>query len=104
MKMEHRHSSRHITDIQVTIAYAPLGIINGRMINISADGLHVDTGPIRLKAGQYVEVFFQQTNRQLLSLKALTVYTRQTGTGILFIDDAPPQLIEDITQPLYQVA
>ena len=104
MKMEHRHSKRHTTNAMVTIAYAPLGIINARMTNLSCEGMYIDTGPIRLHHGHLVEVFFRTANGSILSLKALTIHSSQQGTGLCFTDDDAPLLLDDLQHPLYDAA
>lgn len=97
MSMEHRHS----TDIMVTIAYAPLGIINARVTQLCSDSIHIDTGPIYLHPGQRVEVFFRQADGQLLSRTALTRHSRLHGSLLQFSSEDVPHQVTDIQHPLY---
>lgn len=101
MKMEHLHKTPGSTDIMVTIAYTPLGIINARMTRLCSDGIHIDTGPICLHPGRLVEVFFQQADGQLLSRMALTRYSRQHGSTLQFTGEHAPRPVADIQHPLY---
>jgi hypothetical protein len=102
--MEQRPGKRQPTDNMVTIGYAPLGIISARMTSLSCDGIHVETGPIRLKVGQHVEIFFRQADGGLLALKALTLHTSQQGTVLNFTEEDAPRQIADIQHPLYCAA
>jgi hypothetical protein len=43
MAMEHRLGTRHIVSIPVLIVYPPLGLVHGRLENISASGALVAT-------------------------------------------------------------
>lgn len=101
MRMERRICTQHATDIMVTIAYAPLGIINARMTHLSGDCIHIDTGPICLHPGQPVEVFFQRADGQLLSRMALTCHSRQHGSTLQFTGEDVPRPVADIQHPLY---
>lgn len=104
MTMEHRHRKRLNTNIQVTIAYSPLGIVNARMTNICPDGIQIDTGYIRLQVGQLVEVFFRQANGRIGSLKALTIYSSGQVTGLYFTESESPRLLDEIQHPFYRAA
>jgi hypothetical protein len=104
MKMEHRHSKRLNRDIQVTIAYSPLGIVNARMTNICPDGIQIDTGCIRLQVDQLVEVFFRQANGRIGSIKALTIYSTGQVSGLYFTEGESPRLLDEIQHPFYHAA
>ena len=104
MKMERLHSKQQPTDIMVTIAYAPLGIVGARITMLGHDSIHIDTGTICLHAAHQVEVFFRQADGQLLSLRALTSHRSRHGTRLHFTGADEPRLVTDIQHPLYRAA
>ena len=104
MKMEHRYSKRYPADVLVTVASPPLGIIYARMTNLSCSGIHIDTGSIRLPVGQQVEVFFPLAGGHISSLKALTIHSSDSGTGLYFTHDEAPRAVEAVQHPFYSAA
>jgi hypothetical protein len=98
MKIEHRHMERYEVDIPITIAYPPLGLVQARVTNISRDGMHIDTGPIRLRVGYGIEAFVTTSSNHLQTLKALVMQTSHRGSGLFFVDELDKQEITLLLQ------
>ncbi|BAU49011.1 hypothetical protein SVA_2463 [Sulfurifustis variabilis] len=86
MGMEHRWSDRRPADLPVTLAYRPLGLIRGRLQDLSGGGAYIRTR-IALLPNTPVELVVpndEQDATRLLRLPAIVTRSGPEGAGLMF--------------------
>lgn len=94
MGLEHRWNQRKPVQVQAIILHRPLGLLRGRVLNVSVDGALVDTGCIILPPQALVDITFAlviDDKQRLYQIEAMVVHqggNRHTGNrhGLLFKD------------------
>ncbi len=96
MGLEHRWHQRKPVQVQAIILHRPLGLLRGKVLNLSVDGALIDTGCITLPPQALVDITFAigiHGKQRLYQTEALVVHhsdNRLTGNrhGLLFKDFA----------------
>lgn len=86
MGMEHRWSDRRPTDLPVTIAYRPLGLVRGRLSDLSGGGAFIRTR-IALVPNTPVELVVPSDEREatrLLRVPAIVTRSDADGAAVMF--------------------
>ncbi len=86
MAMEHRWSERKPLNLEVTLNYPPIGLIDGKTRDVSLEGMFVDTGGVPLPQHAEVEVnFCTRTHGQVREhcVPAYVVHGRHGGIGLM---------------------
>lgn len=86
MGMEHRWSDRRPTDLPVTLAYRPLGLIRGRLRDLSGGGAYIRT-QIALLPNTPVELVVPNDERdatRLLRVPAVVTRSGPDGAALMF--------------------
>jgi hypothetical protein len=86
MGIEHRWSSRKNIDLNVSLYYPPVGMVNGRTRNISLEGMFVKVRGVRIPAQARLEVCFTTDNRGRSvehRLPAYVVHQSDGGVGLM---------------------
>ena len=85
MAMEHRLHQREPTSYQAIVTYPPLGLVLGRVCDISVRGMSIDTTPITLNLDTPVKVtirFRENGQDHLFRFDALVVWTQDGRAGL----------------------
>lgn len=85
MAMEHRLHPREPVSYQAIVTYPPLGLVLGRVRDISLRGISIDTTPITLNLDTPVTVTirFRENGQERLSrFDALVVWTQDGRAGL----------------------
>jgi len=84
------------------IYYPPLGIIKGKIKNITLEGIAVDLGPIPilLMADTLVQLAFKTDNETMQRISAIVVHSTSSGTGFMFCDSTAHHAIKAIRNTL----
>lgn len=93
MGMEHRWSDRRSTDLPVTLAYRPLGLIRGRLSDLSGGGAYIRTR-IALVPNTPVEIVVSSDEHdatRLLRLPAVVTRSDAGGAALMFTRLTPEQ-------------
>lgn len=93
MGMEHRWSDRRPTDLPVTLAYRPLGLIRGRLRDLSGGGAYIRTR-IALVPNTPVELVVPNDERdatRLLRVPAIVTRSDADGAALMFTRLSPEQ-------------
>lgn len=86
MAMEHRWSKRCPTDLPVTVAYRPVGLIRGRLADLSGGGAYVRTR-ISLVPNTLVELVVpndEEEATRLLRVPAIVTRPDADGAALMF--------------------
>lgn len=86
MGMEHRWSDRRSTDLPVTLAYRPLGLIRGRLSDLSGGGAYIRTR-IALLPNTPVEIVVPSDEHdatRLLRVPAVVTRSDADGAALMF--------------------
>ena len=87
MVMEHRLYPREPASYQAIVTYPPLGLVLGKVRDISRTGMSIDTSPITLNVDTPVKVTvrFQENGRERLSrFDALVVWAQDGRAGLTY--------------------
>ena len=87
MVMEHRLYPREPASYQAIVTYPPLGLVLGKVRDISRTGMSIDTSPITLNVDTPVKVTvrFQENGRERLSrFDALVVWAKDGRAGLTY--------------------
>lgn len=87
--MENRWFQRTPAKINVTIQYAPLGLVSGVTRDISCLGMYIHTNSIILSCQENVDITFRYPDNDdgdLYSVEAEIVHSDENGAGVQFID------------------
>lgn len=86
MAMEHRLHPREPASYQAIVSYPPLGLVLGRVCDISLRGMSIDTTPITLNLDTPVKVTirFRENGQERISrFDALVVWTQDGHAGLM---------------------
>jgi hypothetical protein len=86
MAIEHRLHAREPVVCEAILSYPPLGIVLGRIRDVSLDGISVDTTPVTLNLNTPVNVTIKiQTKgrERLCRFPALVVWTQNGLAGLM---------------------
>lgn len=86
MGIEHRWSARKDININVSLYYPPVGVINGRTRNISLEGMFVELSGIKIPRQARLEVLFHTGsagNTTEHRLPACVVHEHNGGIGLM---------------------
>lgn len=86
MGMEHRWSDRRSTDLPVTLAYRPLGLVRGRLQDLSGGGAYIRTR-IALVPNTPVELVVPNDEHdatRLLRVPAIVTRSGPDGAALMF--------------------
>ncbi|HHJ15884.1 MAG TPA: hypothetical protein ENJ80_04215 [Gammaproteobacteria bacterium] len=81
MSIEHRWSSRKEINLDVSLYYPPIGMVNGKTRNISLEGMYVDLQGVRIPAQARLEICFTAENRGKPVEHRLPAYVVHGGDG-----------------------
>jgi hypothetical protein len=103
--MEHRIHPRERVTYQVTVSYPPLGLVLGRVRDVSLGGMSIDTTPITLNLNTPVKVTirFRENGRERLSrFSAVVVWSQDGRAGLMCrsIDQANAGAVREPEQAL----
>ncbi|MEK7323325.1 MAG: PilZ domain-containing protein [Pseudomonadota bacterium] len=104
MGLEHRWNQRKPVQVQAIILYPPLGLLRGRVLNVSADGALIDTGCITLPPHALVNLTFALAidgKQRLYQMAAMVMHqggNRFHGNrhGMLFKDFALEEALSTV--------
>lgn len=85
--MEHRGGTRRTIDAKVTIDCRPVGLMHGRIQNISAGGLYIKMRPLRAMKNDNVKIVLLQrrgTVRRVHRISAVVIRWGNDGAGLMF--------------------
>lgn len=107
--MEHRLHPRERAACQATVSYPPLGLVLGRIRDVSFDGMSIDTTPITLNPNTPVKVTirFRTTGQQRLSrFSALVVWAENGRAGLMLTssDESTSGTLQELGQALRQAS
>jgi len=86
MGIEHRWSSRKNINIDVSLYYPPVGMINGKTRNISLEGMFVDLKGINIPPQARLEICFTASSHGETiehRLPAYVVHAGDQGIGLM---------------------
>src|SRR3569623_2788647 len=89
MKLEHRWSQRISMDLNAIVFHRPLGLVRAKIVDVSREGVLIDTGRISLPPYSIVELTFpldMDGKPKLLPPEALVVHQRLGRHGLKFKD------------------
>lgn len=109
MAMEHRKHPRETIAYQVTVSYPPLGLVLGRVRDVSLGGMSIDTTPITLNLNTPVKVTlrFRENGQERLShFSALVVWSEDGRAGLMrrSIDQANAGTVRERGQALQRAS
>ena len=87
--MEHRINPRLPIELNVSLNYRSLGLIIGKVKNISPDGAFVSTRAVKISKHQMLEMVFDlpgAASNEVHKLEAMVVHEAQDGMGLMFVD------------------
>ena len=93
--MEHRTNLRLPVEFSVLLNYQKLGLIAGKIKNISPEGAFVATQAVNIPRHQLLEIAFKfpgQASNTTHRLEALVVHVKQDGMGLMFVGAEAPVL------------
>lgn len=94
MNMEHRWGSRTLLDVSITINYRPVGLLRGRIQNISRGGAFIST-KTRLALNSRVELVMAANHdgaTRIHRIEAVVLRLEPSGAGIMFTHFNPREL------------
>lgn len=105
MTMEHPLHPRESTSCQAIVSYPPLGLVLGRVRDVSLEGISIDTTPITLNLDTPVTVTvkFRENGQERLSrFDALVVWAHDGRAGMMLrsIDEANSGAVRELEQAL----
>jgi hypothetical protein len=86
MAIEHRWSSRKNINIDISLYYPPVGVMNGKTRNISLEGMFVDLEGTTIPPQARLEICFTSENRGIQTeyrLPAYVVHGSDQGIGLM---------------------
>lgn len=86
MGIEHRWSIRKDININVSLYYPPVGVINGRTRNVSLEGMFVELSGIQIPKRARLEVLFHSCDAGHTTehrLPACVVHEHNGGIGLM---------------------
>ena len=84
--MEHRLSARRVSGVAATLHSSRFGSAEGRIRNISRDGLFLETD-VPLPANSFVEVEFTEPVRtSTCRIRGVVIHSKKHGVGLLTCD------------------
>jgi len=86
MGVEHRWSSRKEINLDVSLYYPPIGMINGKTRNISLEGMFVSLKGVRIPPQSRLEISFTAEARGRTiehRLPAYVVHEGEEGIGLM---------------------
>lgn len=86
MGVEHRWSSRKEINLEVSLYYPPVGMINGKTRNISLEGMFVDLKGVSIPPQARLEICFSAQTRGKTTehrLPAYVVHGGENGIGLM---------------------
>src|SRR3569832_1066239 len=89
MKLEHRWSQRISMDLNAIVFHRPLGLVRAKIMDVSREGVLIDTGRISLTPCSIVELTFtldMDGKPKLHQAEALVVHLRLGRLGLMFKD------------------
>lgn len=84
--MEHRWSRRQPEEGEVTICYLGQCFSACSILNISSDGMLIETPEIPLPCGALVELTFNVSGMGERRLRGLVVHRTGQDAGVMFVD------------------
>lgn len=90
--MEHRSGKRRVVDAQVVVDCRPLGLMRGRIKNVSAGGLFIRMKPLRGMRSDHVKLVLVRRERgvsRIYRLPAVILRWARDGAGLMFSDLTP---------------
>ena len=93
--MEHRWSSRHCQEGEVTAHCPPVGSFRAAVRDISLGGMFIETGETELRLHAPVSVSLVLRDRGEMSshrLHAMVVRTTAAGAGLMYLDSSAETL------------
>lgn len=103
MAIEHRLHARERVTCEAILSYPPLGIVLGRIHDVSPEGLSVDTTPITLNLNTPVNVTIKLQSRgreRLCRFPALVVWTNNGRAGLMLrsTNDAASEALHELSR------
>ena len=98
--MEYRTTPRLLLEFSVSLNYPSLGLITGKVKNISPNGAFVATQAVKIPRHQLLEMTFKfpgETPAKIHRLGAMVVHVAQDGMGLMFVD-AEAQVLNSFTR------
>ena len=89
MKLEHRWSQRKSMNINAIVFHRPLGLVRAKIVDVSREGVLIDTGRISLSPSSIVELTFTldiDGKPKLHQAEAIVAHQRLGHHGLLFKD------------------
>lgn len=89
MKLEHRWSERKSMDINAIVFHRPLGLVRAKIVDVSREGVLINTGRISLPPCSIVELTFtldMDGKTKLHQAEAIVVHQRLGHHGLMFKD------------------
>jgi hypothetical protein len=86
MGVEHRWSSRKEINMDVSLYYPPVGMINGKTRNVSLEGMFVDLSGVNIPPQARLEICFSAESRGRTTehrLPAYVVHGGDSGVGLM---------------------
>jgi len=101
MTVERRYSNRHPVDFEVEIRYRRRRFPSGRALNLSQEGIFLETRNLTLPRGTMLDLEIRRWGREWL-IPAIVVHGNSRGVGLMF-REAQPDLydleVEAPTEP-----
>jgi len=100
--VERRWYPRRSLRTRVALCYGGIGILRGTTRDISAEGIYIETPPVRVPVNAAVEVVFSLDGNAAhrLRLPALVVRSDEGGIGAMFrrLDVRAADLLRSVSQ------
>jgi len=93
--MENRWSQRTPVQFDLIIYYGPLGLIRAKSMDMSKNGMFIETGRITLSPDEKIELTFNYppiTADQTYQMTANVIHSGELGSGIEFVDYSMDEL------------
>ncbi len=87
MSVEHRWSARKAVHLEAVIFHRPLGLVRGEVLDVSLEGVRLDTGRFILPEQVSVELTFAlptTDKAQIHQMEAIVVHRHGTHHGLMF--------------------
>ena len=103
MTIEHRLHARERITCQAILSYPPLGIVLGRIHDVSLEGISIDTTPITLNLNTPVKVTIKlqtKVGERLCRFPAFVVWSKNGRAGLMLssTDAAAPGPLHELSQ------
>jgi len=83
MTVERRYSNRHPVDFEVEIRYRRRRFPSGRALNLSQEGIFLETRNLTLPRGTMLDLEIRRWGREWL-IPAIVVHGNSRGVGLMF--------------------